>query len=49
MEFGMIVMKSGKRQRTDGIELPNREKIERSEKLKPTNTWESWKPSPSKK
>ena len=48
MEFGiekcaMLVMKSGKRHMTDGIELPNLEKLEHSKKTKPTNTWESWR------
>ena len=40
MEFGlekcaMLVTKSGKRHRTDGMELPNQE---RSQKTKPANT-----------
>ena len=33
----MLVMKSGKRQLTDGMELPNEDKLERSESGKPTN------------
>ena len=42
MEFGietgaMLVMKSGKRHITDGMELPNQDKV----KTKPTNTWAS--------
>ncbi len=35
----MLVMKSGKRHMTDGIELANQEKLERSEKKKNTNAW----------
>ena len=30
----------------DGMELPNQEK---KEKMKPTNTWEYWKQTPSNK
>ena len=52
MEFGiekcvMLVIKSGKRHTTDGRELPNQDKIERSEKTTPTKTWESWRLTPS--
>ena len=48
MEFGkekcsMLLMKCGKRHMTEGMELPNQKKLERSEKRKPTNTWEYWK------
>ena len=44
MEFGiekwaMLIMRSGKRQMMEGIELPNHEKLECSKKRKPTNTW----------
>ena len=58
MEFGiekcaMLVMKSGKRHMTDGMELPNHDqittKLERSKKIKPTNTWVSWRLTPSTK
>ena len=54
MEFGiekcaMLVMKSDKPHMTDGIELPNPDKLERSEKMKPTNTWGSWRLTPSNK
>ena len=43
MEFdiekcAMLIMKSGKRQMTDGIEVLNQEKSDRSEKKKPTTT-----------
>ena len=48
MEFAkekcaMLVMKSGKQHKTEGIKLPNQEKLERQEKRKRTNTWEYWK------
>ena len=51
MEFGrekcaMLVMKSGKRHITSGMELPN---LERSEKRKPTNIWVNRKLTPSNK
>ena len=51
MEFGiekctMVIMKSGKRQITEGIELSNKEKSECSEKRKLTNTWKYWKRTP---
>ena len=36
----MLIMKRGKRHMTDGMELPNQEKLGCSEKMKPTNTWE---------
>ena len=54
MEFGiekwaMLVMKSGKRHLTDGMELQNQTRLGRSEKRKCTNTWTSWKlTSPNK-
>ena len=46
MEFGiensaMLVIKSGKRQMTDGWNYQIRTKLGRSEKMKPTNTWVS--------
>ena len=54
MEFGiekcvMLVMKSRKRELTDGIELPNQDKIRRLAETKPTNTWVSWRLTPSDK
>ena len=53
-EFGkekcaMLVMKSGKRHLTDGMELPNQDKVKRTHKTKPTNTWASWRLTPSNK
>ena len=33
------IMRSGKRQMTEGIELPNEKKIERLEKRKLRNMW----------
>ena len=52
MEFGiekcaMLIRKSGNRQMTEGIELLNQEKSERSKKNKLTNTREYWKRAPS--
>ena len=54
MEFGiekcaMLVMKSRKRHMTDGMELPNHDRIRTLEKMKPTNTWASWRLTPSNK
>ena len=54
MEFGiekyaMLVMKSGKRDITDGMERPNQDRLELSKKTKPTNTWTSWRLTPSNK
>ena len=54
MEFGiekctMLVMKSGKRHMTDGIENQIKTRLERSEKTNSTNTWESWSLTPSNK
>ena len=51
MDFGrekyeMLILKCGKRQKMEGTELPNQEKLELSEKLKFTNTWEYWKRTP---
>ena len=51
MEFGiekcaMLVMKSGKRHMTDGIELPNRDKIRT---LGENETWVFWRLTPSNK
>ena len=47
MEFGIekcaTLIIRGKRQMREGIELPNQEKSERSEKRKSTKTWEYWK------
>ena len=45
----MLIMKSGKRHMTDGMELLKQEKLERSGKRKRTNTWEYWKLTPSNK
>ena len=45
----MLVMKSGKRYVTNGMELPNQVKIRSSQKTKPTNTWASWRLTPSNK
>ena len=42
-------MKSSKRYLTDGIELPNQDKLERSQKMKPTNIWVSLRLTPSNK
>ena len=39
-KYAMLIMKRVKRQMTEGAELPNQEKLERSEKKKLTNTWE---------
>ena len=44
----MLVMKSVKRHMTDGIEQPNH-RIRTLEKIKPTNTWVSWRLTPSSK
>ena len=54
MEFGiekcaMLVMKSGKWHMTDGMNYQITTKLERSEKMKPTNTWVSWRLTPSNK
>ena len=48
MEFGiekcaMLVMKSSKWHLTDGMELPNKDKIKTLGEKKPTNTWGYWK------
>ena len=50
-EFGrekcaMFIMKSGKRQMTEWMELPNQEKSECSEERKLTNTWKYLKWTP---
>ena len=55
MEFGiekyaMLVMKSGKRHMTDGMELPNHDELRMlGRKRKTTNTWVSWRLTPSNK
>ena len=54
MEFGiekcaMLVMKSGKRHMTDGMELPNHDKIRTIGEEKPTDTPVSWRLTPSNK
>ena len=45
----MLVMKSGKRHLTNGIKLPNQDKIRTPGEGKPTNTWASWRLTPSNK
>ena len=47
IEFGiekcaMLVMKSGKRHLTDGMNDQIKTRLEHSERRKPTNTWASW-------
>ena len=54
MEFGigkcaMQVMKSGKRDMMDRMDLPNQEKLEHPEKRKLINIWGYWKFIPSNK
>ena len=54
IEFGiekcaMLVMKSSKQHMIDGMELPITTKLECPEKMKPTNTWVSWRLTPSNK
>ena len=54
MEFGiekcvLLVMKSGKRHLTDEINYQIKTRSERSQKTRPTNTWESWRLTPSNK
>ena len=44
-----LIMRSGKRYMTEGIEIPNQEKSEGSEKWKIKNTWEYWRRTPSDK
>ena len=39
----MLVMKSRKQYITEEIKQPNQEKLEHTEKKKPTNTWGYWK------
>ena len=51
MEFGIekyatLVMKSGKRHITDGMDYQITTKWERSGKSKPTNTWVTWRLAP---
>ena len=46
----MLIMKSGKRHMTEGMELTNQEKNKMfEEKKKRSNTWEYWKQTPSNK
>ena len=45
----MLVMKSGERHITNGMELPNQDKIRTLGEKKPTNTRESWRLTPSNK
>ena len=52
MEFGrekyaLLIMKNRKWYKTEGTELPNQGKLDRSEKT--TNTWGYWKMTPSNK
>ena len=54
MEFciekcAMRDMKSGKRHMTDGMELPNHDRIRTLEENETTNTWASWRLTPSNK
>ena len=42
-------MKSGKQHMTDGMELPNHEKIRTLKKMKPKITWVSCRLTPSSK
>ena len=54
MEFGiekcaMLVMRSGKRHLTGGMELPNQDKIRTQGKKKCTNTWTSGRLTSSNK
>ena len=54
MEFGiekwaMLVMKSGKRQLADGMELPNQHKIKTLAENETYNIWASWRLTPSNK
>ena len=54
IEFGkekcaMLVMKSGKWHMTDGMELPNQDKIRTLGKTKRTYTWASWRLTTSNK
>ena len=55
MEFGiekstMLIMKSGKRETSEGLELSNKESIKKlGKKRKITSTWEYWKWTPSNK
>ena len=51
MEFAIekcavLIMKSGRQHRTEGMELPNQEKIRMLGKSKHSNTWEYWKRTP---
>ena len=45
----MLIMESGKRHLTDGIELQNETRLECSEKKNPTNTWSCWRLTPLNK
>ena len=54
MEFciekcAMLLMKSGKRYLTDGLEQKIKTSLECSQKTKPTNTWVSWRQTLSNK
>ena len=54
MEFGIkkcaiLIMKSRKRHITDGMELPNQEKIRTIGEKETYKTWENWKLTPSNK
>ena len=54
MEFGMekcamLVMKSGNQHLTDGMELPNQDKIRTVEENETYNTWASWRLTSSDK
>ena len=47
VKCAMIVMKSGKGHLTDGKELQSQDKIRTLGERKPTNTWTSWRLTPS--
>ena len=54
MEFGIekcatLILRSKKRHMTEGIELPNQDKIRKPGKKNFTNTWEYWKRTISNK
>ena len=54
VEFGIekcaiLVMKSCKRHLTDRMELPSQDKIKTLGEKESTNTWESWRLTPSNK
>ena len=48
-KYTMLVMKSGKRHGTKEWNYQIKTSLERSEERKPTNTWVSWRLTPSNK